>query len=70
MNALRQDKTPVVISGPSLIGTATVFVFANAGPKVVVASRRESEREIAVHGAETVLVRVYSLRPVPRTKLT
>ena len=52
MNALRQDKAPVVISGPSPIGTATASVFANAGPKVVVAGRRESKREIVVHGAE------------------
>lgn len=52
MNALRQDKAPVVINGPSPIGTATAFVFANAGPKVVVASRRESERETVVHGTE------------------
>ena len=52
MNALRQDKAPVVINGPSPIGTATAFVFANGGPKVVVASRRESEREAVVHGTE------------------
>ena len=58
-----KDKGPVVISGPSPIGTATAFVFANAGPKVVVASRRESEREIVVHGAENrMLVKVYLIK--------
>jgi NAD(P)-dependent dehydrogenase (short-subunit alcohol dehydrogenase family) len=52
MNALPRNKAPVVISGPWPIGRATAFVFANAGPKVVVASRRESERETVVHGTE------------------
>ena len=52
MNALPRDKAPVVINGPSPIGTATAFVFADGGPKVVVASRRESEREAVVHGTE------------------
>ena len=52
MNALQQNKAPVVINGASSIGTATAFVFANSGPKVVVASRRESEREAVVHGTE------------------
>jgi hypothetical protein len=69
MNALRQDKAPAVISGLSPIGAATAFVFASGGSKVVVASRRESEREIVVHGTETVVVKVYSLRRVPRAKL-
>jgi len=49
---LRRDKARVVINGPSSIGTATAFVFANGGPKIVVASDRESEREAVVHGTE------------------
>lgn len=52
MNASRQDKAPVVISGSSPTGTATALVFARAEPKVVIASRRESEREAVARRAE------------------
>src|SRR5215472_13026986 len=52
MNALRQERAAVVISARSPIGTDRALAFANAGPKVVVASRREGEREAVVHRAE------------------
>ena len=51
MNALQEDKAAVVIGGPLRIGTAA-FVLPKAGPKLAVASGRESERETVVHGTE------------------
>src|SRR5262245_28833797 len=52
MNAVDQEKAGVSINRPLEVGTATGFVFAKSGSKIVVGSRRETQRDAVVYRTE------------------
>ena len=52
MNAVDQEKAAVSINRPLEVGTTTGFVFAKSGSKIVVGSRRETQRDAVVYGTE------------------
>src|SRR5580700_7948739 len=52
MNASLENKVAVVTGGTSGIGKAAALALAKAGAKVVVAGRRENEREAVVQAIE------------------